>query len=58
MEDDDLINDIKAGKRITLKNENAQILLYTRDKTNYDIIALAVYSRANGDEYIIKRGLW
>ena len=58
VEDDDLINDIKAGKRITLKNENAQILLYTRDKTNYDIIALAVYSRANGDEYIIKRGLW
>lgn len=58
VEDDDLINDIKAGKRITLKCENDQILLYTKSKANYDIIALAVYSRNDGDEYIIVRGLW
>ncbi len=58
VDDDDLIKDIKEGKRITLKCENAQILLYTIDKVNYDIIALAVYTRNKDNEYIIQRGLW
>ena len=56
--DEKMINDIKSGKRITLKTENDQILLYTRTKANYDIIALAVYNRESGDQFIIQRGLW
>ena len=58
VEDENLIEDIKSGKRITLNCENEQILLYTRSKANYVIIALAVYSRVQGNEYAIVRGLW
>ena len=58
VEDTNLIDDIKAGKRITLKTEFDQILLYTSTKANYDIIALAVYNRSSGDEFVIQRGLW
>lgn len=58
IEDDNLIQDIKSGKRITLNTEHNQILLYTRTKANYDIIALAVYNRDSGDEFVIQRGLW
>ena len=58
IEDEELISDIKSGKRITLKTEHDQILLYSRTKANYDIIALAVYNRSSGDEFVIQRGLW
>ena len=58
IEDDNLIQDIKSGKRITLNTEHDQILLYTRTKANYDIIALAVYNRDSEDEFVIQRGLW
>ena len=55
--DEQMINNIKSGKRITLKSNEERILLYTRSKANYDIIALAVYQR-DGDDYVILRGLW
>ena len=58
VEDEELIKDIKNGNRITLNNENDEILLYTKSKANYDIIALAVYARKEGDVFTIIRGLW
>ena len=56
IEDASLIKDIKDGKNIVIEEEEKQVLLCQREAS--ELVALAVYERKDGNEFVPVRGLW